>query len=454
MLETAVFADGTKAGGVAMVGGGGGAGGGGGGYSAVEDKAWASIRGDMFREYPYCRFARFHVKGFEKQYLKKGAKAYEGRWRVDYKASLLNGGRKAARRMIEEREARKKKDEEKKKRRLGRKKKKKNPRGAKAGDERAVVVAAAAPALTNRTISYIHIGKAGGSSMSCYIRAAFPYMKDMHCRMSSFPSDDPSGPPESAISRQTDCYAHYDTDKQCYFINKSFLFNVRHPIHRIASWYLYEHVWNSPFTYNIRRTTDGARCGNLMLSTCYRSFDELATVGLRGPRPSRKRRLRVGNDLTEGECSHWAWAAVQGEVPANFHNVFNYDWYASDILSRDDAKSESESEGTEIFAVRMEHLDEDWRNLDVFVGGTGDALPNVDVPVNSASDKALPVADKSVSGGGIANLCRALCGEIQIYKALLARASNLVEDDRRASLEELRETCPEEVDLRPRTCEE
>mmetsp|Transcript_34214 Transcript_34214/g.102381 ORF Transcript_34214/g.102381 Transcript_34214/m.102381 type:complete len:191 (-) Transcript_34214:166-738(-) len=189
-----------------------------------------------------------------------------------------------------------------------------------------------------------------------------------------------------------------------------------------------------------------------MISTCFESWDHLATEGLRGPVPppsssssSEAVKLRVGSDLTPRECSRWAWAAVRGDIPANYHNAWNYDWYAHRLL---------EDETKEVFNLRVEHVDLDWRAIDEMVGGTGDALPGADTPRNDASTKVhLPVSNRTVSDEGMRNLCRALCEEIQVYKKLLARAVNLREEDVRESMEELRTTCPEETSVEPRACE-
>jgi hypothetical protein len=170
-----------------------------------------------------------------------------------------------------------------------------------------------------RSISFLAIGKAGGSSLTCNLRAALPFA--YHCPTYDAQNQTVKafwGTNESALSKQVTCYNHCDTNLFCYD-NPSFLLNLRNPISRIKSWYHYEHPVNM-------KNSMYSSCGRRMLFTCYSTFDELATYGLEGPRPAKTHTLRIGADLTENECRHWAWATVEGSMPATWHNFFNYNW--------------------------------------------------------------------------------------------------------------------------------
>uniref|UniRef100_A0A7S4I2W5 Sulfotransferase domain-containing protein n=1 Tax=Odontella aurita TaxID=265563 RepID=A0A7S4I2W5_9STRA len=417
----------------------------------------------MFEEYPYCRFNYFHEPDadFQKIYLEKGTTTHENRWRRLMKDKRTKKGKKKAEIFIQLRKMRESEERNKTLRRE-RKKKKKKEKEKKKDRERGKNTenyeddSNVATSQQQRPITFLHVGKAGGSSLSCHIRSAFA---DMHvnCNLppDQFPPDQPHSPPESQLSKLIDCYDHCSDHPHCLHVNDRYLINVRNPIERLRSWYAYEHVWNMPFIDG-GRAQRGPRCGALMVNSCYSSLDRLAAVGLgnEDPRPSSNEEvLRVGSDLNEEECSQWAWAAVRGTIPSNYHNAFNYGWYADDILSRDDHPSTS---SVELFVIRLEHLDQDWKTVDRMVGGNGDPLPDVGTPANSASHRkeALPVTDTYLSEQGIRNLCRALCEEIQSYKGLLASAVNLNEEDRQRSMEELRRACPEETSLDPRDCDE
>lgn len=99
--------------------------------------------------------------------------------------------------------------------------------------------------VIKKNITYVHVGKAGGSSISCLLRAGRVYSG--HCD-----NQDETvlrRIPESAISRSVNCYTHWDMNLLCYEINQAFLINVRNPLLRIASWFTYEHIENHEVVY-------------------------------------------------------------------------------------------------------------------------------------------------------------------------------------------------------------
>lgn len=287
-------------------------------------------------------------------------------------------------------------------------------------------------ALRDRSISFLHVGKAGGSTLTCNIRAALPMA--YHCPSYSRKNKTVlefftgiSEKKESAISRQVTCYSHCNENLHCYH-NPSILLNMRDPIARISSWYHYEHIENAGFSGSVTEKT----CGKQMLFTCYNSLDDLATYGLAGRRPPGTQALKVGTFLTELECQHWAWAAIQGTIPATWHNYYNYEWYTSSVLH-----------AKEIFVLRTEFLEYDWQNLDKMLGGVGATLG--DMKTNVAKKKKLPILNNTISTQGRLNICRALCKEMKTYVSTLQKAVNLNASDFQASLNALRSKCPIEV---------
>ena len=175
-----------------------------------------------------------------------------------------------------------------------------------------------------KSISFLHIGKAGGSSLSCNLRGALPFA--YHCpsysgKLETIPGFPLNGDIESEISKMTNCYVHYDFRTHC-FDNPTLALNIRNPIDRIASWYHYEHIENMDVLWGDRIKS----CGQQMLFKCYNSFYDLAEYGLAGTRPPPTQLLYIKRNATEDVCRHWAWAVVQGSAPASFHNLWNYDW--------------------------------------------------------------------------------------------------------------------------------
>ena len=311
------------------------------------------------------------------------------------------------------------------------------------------------PQLT-RKISYLHIGEAGGTALACSLREARKYGVRRRCgkpARARFKNDDYV---ESAISRQVTCYSHYNYNGRCLDESQhtSFLVNLRNPIDRMKSWYLHEHFLNEPITQP-EFSKNTLHCGALMLGSCYKTFDDLAAIGLLPPR-DLSNRLPIRKDLTPDECAHWAWSAIEGLIPATYHNHFNYEWYLRPLLDESHARPQIDDD-KEIFVVRVEHMDDDWRKIDKMVGGTGETVPSdlTDGSANfgSTSDEHLLATNATLSEAGALNLCRVLCREIQVYKMLLYRAANLDMDNFNQSMMELRQYCPEEPDDTPRRCE-
>lgn len=294
-----------------------------------------------------------------------------------------------------------------------------------------------------RSIGFMHLGKAGGTSVMCHIRAALPW--GYHCPgfeyghgkkpdgVEGFPLGNDT---ESEISKQVNCYVHYDAQLHCHD-NDAILINIRNPIRRMASVFNYEHATNMKTQWKQRQIT----CGQHMLFKCYPYLNDMAEIGLAGPRPSPTRPLRIAQNIPEEECRHWAWAYTQGYQSGTFHNMYNLDWYSAPALE----------EGKEIFALRVEHLDQDWTTVDRILGGTG-ALPE-QMHLNDANDNSkILIHNTTLSREGYLNMCKVMCEEIQVYKRVLTGAKNLQAVDVRASLDEL--DCPDDMDPAPRICPE
>ena len=195
------------------------------------------------------------------------------------------------------------------------------------------------------------------------------------------------------------------------------------------------------------------------MNSCYRHFEDLITIGLRDPPPSSRHHhprqqqqhqpLKIKfQNLSADDCSAWAWATIQGNIPADYHNAYNYGWYAYRMLY------DIRSNNSDIYAIRMEHLHHDWSVVDQMLGGDGIVPSALHQRQNAAQIKPLLRVRNphAFSEEGRRNLCRALCEEIQVYKQLLVRAIDLSEEDVTTSLEELQQQCPEETSIKPRSC--
>ena len=102
----------------------------------------------------------------------------------------------------------------------------------------------------------------------------------------------------------------------------------------------------------------------------------------------------------------------------------------------------------EIIVFRAKHNEEDWRRVDILLGGSG-SVPS-QMHANDASKTGIPVHNTTISKQGHLNLCKALCHEIQVYKQLMNAAINLNEEDIMESLIEL--NCPDDMTPEVRLC--
>jgi len=218
-------------------------------------RTWEDVRANLLGTYEYCRMPDFVNEDRPKIYLSRGL-TFGNKWREREKKASLTRQADHRSEFMKERQARRRRRQLEEQRRRRMQRQKNNEKTNKSDGTKQEMD------WSNLTkeITYVHVGKAGGSSSSCNVRKAFPTVKK-HCETKSFPAD---GPLESAISRQVDCYTHYNNDMHCYDVNKSFIINTRNPVHRIMSWYLYEHLWNEPWTHP-GRAKENPRCGVLMI---------------------------------------------------------------------------------------------------------------------------------------------------------------------------------------------
>jgi len=104
----------------------------------------------------------------------------------------------------------------------------------------------------------------------------------------------------------------------------------------------------------------------------------------------------------------------------------------------------------EIFVLRTESFEHDWKILDAMLGGKGTAPKHLH---ENKSEKYQMFVNNTVSAKGVNNLCRALCKEIRTYAEILENAVNLDANDVHETLATLRAQCPDQVDQRMTLCE-
>ena len=332
----------------------------------------------------------------------------------------------------------------------------------------------------------VHLGKTAGSSITCMLHPSLYKSGKGNSQC------DPSDYRPSAIANNVNKRIHlepapvddYDHDHDEYKYD-DFLITVRNPIERIVSWFYYMHPSYPP--QKLKRHISGCD-GYSTIFQCWDSIQAMAEDGLsfdfgisvnvsvsaaaktETNRNSTANTTTWTNTTSKSDCQWLAQELVLGTRKC-WHNYYNYNFTYGRLLqeaasastsSSDQKRSRNRSRNITIYAIRTEHLEEDWGVIDRMLGGDeSDSDSNSDSDSShslnvkslrknswregtgkSSSSKVVP--NTTLSYAGRSNLCRALCNEIQIYKELLHLAINIDRDGENESLDELIATCPDE----------
>lgn len=293
----------------------------------------------------------------------------------------------------------------------------------------------------------IHLGKTGGSSITCMMDRSIQKSQTVECG-----DDTNANHPPSAISRKVVKRIHLGQSPIMQY--DAFLILARNPLDRIISWFYYVHP-----SYPPEMSPKHKRgCHDFAIYDCWDDIQSLSEQGL-----ATSNNQHTVNQTME-ECRSWAWDGIRGKRKC-WHNYYNYNFTYGNLVRymegyNSKTKRSKNMIKKQIFIIRTEHANEDWNNIDIMLGGDGTSI----IPqTNKFSHRHLeriktyehwgfPIKDgtppnKTLSVSGRLNLCHALCEEIQIYKKLLFWALNLDEQSRRQSLDELLVSCPNESRL-------
>lgn len=245
-------------------------------------------------------------------------------------------------------------------------------------------------------VCFVHVGKAAGSSVGCSLGF------QLHC------SSEYVYPP-GRLPAATTNLMHNDVN-DCALDMQYYMFTLRHPVERIKSWFLYD--WK--MLGKVRNSVEDGGCG-------YGSINALAEIGL-APQP---------NSRTSKDCHKLAVRVIRGEEKVGNHAYHNYRYYLNQVPSN-----------ASLTVIRAEHMLDDWNAMERLLQ-SGQVVHRL--PSKNENKKYQP-EDKYVSAAGVRHLCAALCDEIQVYKHILHLAVNLPPSQVEESIQELRQTCPTEVD--------
>ena len=252
---------------------------------------------------------------------------------------------------------------------------------------------------TDKQICFVHVGKAGGSTIGCSLGFS------LHC------SSD--GQSIQGLLPIITTHAFHRGVYDCQDDAEYYLFVIRDPLARIMSAFNYDRPLNES-----KSKSELFRTHDFYLQCPFWTLEEVAQNGLLGSKGSI-------------ECQRKARDALHGTKEYIPHWFFNYQYYYEFI-----------PRNKKIIVIRNEHIVDDWNGIEGMLGGHNDVLNPSLLPVNNAHSKNS--TDLYLSEESRKALCRSLCNEIQFYKKILRSATNFMEEDVHISLEELSLQCPVE----------
>lgn len=194
--------------------------------------------------------------------------------------------------------------------------------------------------------------------------------------------------------------------------------------------YLYHHPKNAA-SNNVKLTEDHASFGPLAYS-CFDTLEEFASL-MKG-RSSECNYPYRHNVVDASDCSALACAALHGRVRFFIHLFFNYQNILNTKLPTNPPRT--------LFAIRQEHLWEDWKKLNVLLGQHDPVyIPNSDFNQRNITGLKLPVS-RDISSSGRLKLCEALETEYMAYFQLLRMARNLKDEDVLDAIRIAKSNCP------------
>jgi hypothetical protein len=252
----------------------------------------------------------------------------------------------------------------------------------------------------------VHVGKAGGSSISCGLGLMYANCEGM---------------PRDALPHMH--YLHLQRNTCPPKTTRTYLVTLRNPITRLRSWFNFEKNI-IPYRQTKQQEAKAIKQRGRLFAECYSEFEDLALKGLR-PLTYKISAVRIAN-MT---CPERAWAAVLGARAFSYHEYYNYEHYYNSLQNHMGNHSSAS-----IQVLRAEHLQYDWSKI---------SSEKLFSQVNRGPNNHTKASSFTVEA--MANLCRALCQEIQYYKRFLQEANNLSPDERAESIQEVSAFCPTET---------
>ena len=282
---------------------------------------------------------------------------------------------------------------------------------------------------------YLHVGKAGGSTLSSVLRNACHSFVPKPCKDKKGRTKDLAN--ETYMSMLT-TYMHTPDfpllgkkkllgKLKPYKKFAFYIASVRDPLSKFQSVFTYTHPANGQ--ENVVKPKKFAPCYN----DCFPSLERFAE--LVGDNPKDFDYPYPKSELVTTNCSDLAMATMAGVSQGC--SVHPY-WNMKRIFERIPGWQDSQSPPT-FMVIRTEHMSEDFSNINKLLGELH--------PGNLTNKKKREVkvyeVGKNVTSVGRRRLCFALLDEYKVYIKALSIAINLSEQERWSSLQLSQQNCPD-----------
>lgn len=278
--------------------------------------------------------------------------------------------------------------------------------------------------LTN--IVFVHVGKAGGQTL----RALFKVFCESDRK--HIP-DECANAPDSVLSNKTIGYIHPKEVRPEGSIEASnvFLYNLRHPVDRMISWYYYEHPQSCLDTPETRlacraaQEVDRKPNGDTarFFVKCFPTIDLISQAFNHSTMSSLSLDcVKLAHDVLEGKVNNRGFK----------HIFYNMHYYTNLTL---DQHLENK-----VLVVRIESLWQDFKDLDVMLGGNGN-FGAIEGTHDSHGSETYKKNVTKLSMDQYSLLCCALSEEMDIYRNLMKLAVNLNESEKETTVGNAAKQC-------------
>ena len=282
------------------------------------------------------------------------------------------------------------------------------------------------PVLPFEDILFVHVGKAGGQTLRVLFKA---FCESDRTRIPKECADAPN----SMLSDKTKGYLHPKEIRPPGAIElaEAYLFNLRHPVDRMISWYHYEHPQSCLKTLETRLACNAANEvkknaegeAARFFQKCFPTIHFLPLAF-----------NHTDSSALTRECVDLGQQVLEGRISGRGFKHISYNMHYYTNLTIDQFPSKK------ILVVRTESLWDDLKDLDVQLGGNG-TFGDMEGTKDTHGSEKYRKSNDTLSVADYGLLCCGLRDEMNIYRHLLELAVNLNAASKEATITNTAKRC-------------